>query len=164
MITLKFQVDFDVFKTRMDCLANEVIPYMRVTWQEIADWAFATIKAYTPPPRHPKSTNIRELWGVTHNVRGAIEEFVIENTYENKQVLIWFEGGTKPHVIPVGKCGFLHFKLDDGTDVYTKRDIKHPGTPRYEMVAQTRRETEIKIAQYTEATFAMCDKILGTRP
>ena len=55
--------------------------------------------------------------------------------FTTNPVALFFEKGTKPHMIPVGKKGFLAFKAGHsagsvkfGNYVYTKKPIKHPGT------------------------------------
>jgi hypothetical protein len=142
-------------------LKNEVLPYMKRTWEEIAMFGLREIKMGTPPTH--TGTNLKELWVLDRTVSATVSMFIIRNTYKNPDVIRWIEEGTRPHRIPVGRFGFLHFTTYEGTEVFTKKAVMHPGTPAWRMVEITSRMIQSKLDQYVQATFAQIDKLMGER-
>jgi hypothetical protein len=158
MISAKINIDYSRFEKAMSILYEKVIPYMRVTWMEIAEQGLRTVVAYTPPTR-PGRTSIRDLWFLEHTVQAKVEQFIIRNLYKDQRVLLWFEEGTKPHEIRPRYGNVLHFFLEDGTEIFTKL-VYHPGSPAYGMVAQTERELNIRLDRYMEETMNMVDSLM----
>ena len=155
---ITFWFNYDVLKARMGALSDKVFPYIRKTWEQIAKWALEEVKIYTPATH--TGTDLRSMWILESDTEGEIHEFIIRNTYPDPNIILWFEEGTKPHEIPVGQCGFLHFFTYEGDEVYTKRSVWHPGTVAWRMAAQTVNEAQVKIDQYMAATFTMVDQML----
>ena len=155
----RFTFDTSLLRQRLDTFADQVIPYIKKTFVQVAEWGLRNVKTYTPNTH--SGTNIRDMWIMTESSEGTITNFIIRNTYKDPQIIRWFETGTKPHEIPVGECGFLHFFTYEGQEVYTKRPVWHPGTVPWRMVEQTTIEVGIKIDQYVQETFAMVDQMMG---
>lgn len=159
-----FWINYDTLKARLGALQQKVFPYIKKTFEEVAKWMLEEVKIYTPPTH--TGTDLRSMWileesGDLFSSTEGIAEWLIYNTYEDPRIIWFFEEGTKPHEIPVGPCGFLHFFTYEGDEVYTKKSVWHPGTPAYKMVDQTVHEGQIKIDQYMEQTFAMVDEMLA---
>jgi hypothetical protein len=147
------------FLEGLGTLAKDLLPYMRTTFEAIAQFALQEVRIETPPTR--TGTDLRALWNLTGSHTGAVTEFIIKNLYKDPQVIVWFEEGTPAHVIPIGPAGFLHFFTYEGDEVYTKKPVHHPGTPAWKMVEITRKMTENKLDQYAAQTYAMVDRMLG---
>ncbi len=153
MINAKFRWDASIFTSKMGNLGTKLIPYAKVTFAQLADEARRRVKAYTPPT---KGTNIRELWEIEHSSRGTIEEYIIHNLYENQDVILFFEVGTKPHQIRPRKAGYPLHWLDEDTGAHMFAYlVRHPGTPAYRMIEQGERETEVLLNQYIQQTLSM---------
>lgn len=149
------------FLDGLGALGKELLPYMRTTWEAIAQFALREVRIETPLTR--TGTDLRALWTLEGSHNGAVTEFIIKNLYKDPQVIVWFEEGTPAHVIPIGPAGFLHFFTYEGDEVYTKKPVHHPGTPAWKMVEITREIVEAKIDQYAVETYSMVDKILGVK-
>ena len=156
----KISFDASIFQERFGALYKKAIPYMMTTFKQIAVWALAEVRTYTPTPR-AGSTSIRDLWRMTESRQAAWQEFVIANIYANQDVLVFMEEGTKPHQIKSKGTWPLHFFLDSGEEIYC-RLVHHPGTVAYHMIQQTESAAQIKIEQYIHDTRVMIDKMMGS--
>lgn len=156
----KFEFSYDAsgLRQRMGVLADDVMPYAKKAFEALVEWARQTVSTKTPYTR--TGTDIRGMWQMTSSEIGTITQFIVKNTYKDPRIIMWMEGGTKPHEIPVGEFGFLHFFTYEGDEVYTKRSVWHPGTVAWKMVEQTRREVQLKIDQYVTQTLDMVDKMM----
>ena len=165
MLEVQLGIDWEVMRVRLAALADKVIPYMRTTQRQIARWALDTVRAYTPPRRSRAGFygggDIRDLWRMDNPLTtGEVETFIIKNIYHNQDIVLFMEEGTRPHEIRPVHSSVLHFFTYEGDEIFTKL-VHHPGTPKYAMVEQTRRELEIKLDQYVQGTFAMVDRLLA---
>lgn len=132
-------------------MGTKVIPYVKIDIEDLAKWAFEEIKARTPETTSG-STDIKKLWMMSKNRSAAREEYIIQNLYPDQDVLIYIEEGTPPHIIKPRKAGgFLHFFIESG-EIFT-RQVFHPGTPAYEMMASVEAELLSKVAWLTERFF-----------
>lgn len=154
----EFSFDTSVLRRRMGVLADDVMPYVKKAFEALAQWGKDTVSMHTPFTR--TGTDIRGMWQLTSSEQGTITQFIVKNTYKDPQIILWMEGGTKPHEIPVGEFGFLHFFTYEGDEIYTRRSVWHPGTVAWRMVEQTRREVAIKVEQYVQETFDMVDRMM----
>lgn len=157
-VPLTLTYDAERLKAGLSVLAEQLVPYMKVTWQKIAEFTLREVQAATPPTR--TGTDLKGLWSMDRQEFGAITEFIIHNLYPDPQVILWFEEGTQAHVIPIGEAGFLHFFTYEGDEVYTKKPVHHPGTPAWKMAEQGRVMAEILLSQYIRDTYAMVDRFL----
>ena len=156
---VNFTIDWEMLGKRFGILKNEVLPYMKRTWFAIAEYGLMRIRQLTPETH--TGTDLAGMWGLDYSVRATVTSFIIRNTYKNKDVLVWFEEGTRPHRIPVGKFGFLHFTTYEGDEVYTKKTVMHPGTPAYWMATKTKADLQSKLDSYIQQTFVQIDKLMG---
>jgi len=159
--TFKLLIDWEMLGKRFGILKDEVLPYMKRTWFSIAGYGLTRIKQLTPETH--TGTDLAGMWGLDYSITETVYRFIIHNTYKNPDVLLWFEEGTKPHRIPVGKFGFLHFTTYEGDEVFTKKAVMHPGTPAYWMATKTRAELTSKLDSYVKQTFAQVSKLMGER-
>lgn len=158
MLQLKFGIDMRQFARKMGAIGNKVIPYVRVTMEELAEYARQTAARYTPPTRVGR-TKIRDMWRARHSRKAAVESYIIENMYKDQQILVFFEEGTTPHVIKAkGKKPLHWIDEDTGEDVFA-RIVHHPGTPAYQMIFHAEKETNIKWNYYIRKTFSMVDRV-----
>lgn len=158
MLQMKFGADMRQFARKMGAIGNKVIPYVRVTMGELAEYARQTAARYTPPTRSGRA-KIRDMWKARHSRKAAVESYIIENMYKDQNVLMYFEYGTQPHIIKAKGTAPLHWIDEDtGEDVFA-RIVHHPGTPAYQMIAHAERETNIKWNNYIRSTLKMVDTV-----
>lgn len=160
MIKIKagLTIDFSQFTEKMKDWEKVFIPYMFNVSQRIALEAKAKLEEYTPEPKTSGTTDLSKLWVMNSSRRGAAVRYVIHNTYtKNPNVIVFFEGGTKPHDIRPKEAAALHFFIE-GSGIFSKH-VHHPGTRAYWMIKKTRDEIEPIMDQYIQGTFAMADKI-----
>lgn len=164
---VKLKIDISVLRKRMGTLANQVIPYMKETMKKaIGPEIIKTLRYYTPetgvdPKTGAKRTRIRELWDMDYTRRGATEEYIFKNLYENQDVILFFEEGTKEHDIHARYSPVLHW-IDEDTreDAYAKF-VTHPGTAAYRMVQKTREVVQPLLDAYIQRVFRTMDKMIG---
>jgi len=154
MIGLKFSIDAALARKKLDRVVTDVIPYAKTTAKELAWWACEEIKKRTPETA-PGRTNIKNWWSFNTTRKGSMVSYVIRNMYKNQDVILYFEEGTKPHVIePVEKQALRW--IDGGEERFAK-SVAHPGTMGHFMVELTRRDLEYKTNLYIQNTFRYLD-------
>lgn len=159
MIDCKFRVDSRLFEKKLKAVGTRLIPFCGKSAELLAKWAFDEIKKRTPETRSGR-TDIKALWDMQHTTRGAIETYIIQNLYPNQDILIFFEEGTKPHIIRPVKAKFLHFFIEEtGEEVFTKL-VRHPGTKKYAMVESVEAELTVKVDAYIQGTFKEVDRLM----
>lgn len=79
-------------------------------------------------PRSPSG-----LQGKTNWFQYSPTLFTIE---ANTKYAKYVNNGTSPHIIPVGSKGFLAFRKN-GSWIYTKKPVQHPGTKAYPFMTAT---------------------------
>jgi hypothetical protein len=140
-----------------------VVPFVLSTFRSFAETGLEMVEERTPLTR-PGRTNIRSLWKLDEfSVTPEVQSFVIRNLYKDTgktNVILWFEEGTLPHDIPVGKFGFLHFTTYEGDEVYTKKTVKHPGTKAHHMVSLTRKALDAALMSYAEQTAKKVEQMI----
>jgi len=148
-----FSVTFDwsVLEQKLGVMRDRMLPYVRETFRAFAEFGLDQIKMHTPETS-PGRTKIKDLWIIDESPSERITRFIIRNTYSDPRVILWFEEGTKPHDIPVGRFGFLHFVDDMGDDVYTRKTVKHPGTVAWHMAQLTKADLATRINNYVQTT------------
>lgn len=158
MFKYKFKIDSKIFESKSRRIGRLLRDFVTVTGKEIARFAHRTVAAYTPPTRSGR-TKIRELWEMDFSRKGSVEEYIIRNTYPNKEVIEIFEYGANPHIIYPTKAPALKW-IDDktGAEVFSKIS-HHPGIPPYQMVAQTEKEVNILVNTYIQQTFKQIEVI-----
>lgn len=156
MIDAKFHWDWSMFKGRMDCV-RDVIDHARIMAGRLAERAYGMIKAFTPETSKGR-TKIKELWDMDHSRRGTIETYIIKNLYPKKDIILFFEEGTRPHIIRPIRAKSLRW-VDEmtGEEVFAQM-VRHPGTPAYEMIAKTEKLMLPQIDGYVAATLKDLDK------
>jgi len=155
------QVKFNwkTLEKKLGVMRTQMLPYIRASFREFAQFGLYTIQMYTPDTS-PGRTNLKALWVLDEAPAEKVTRFIIRNTYSDPRVILWFEEGTKPHDIPVGRFGFLHFVDEGGNDVYTKKTVKHPGTMAWHMAQQTKADLAGRINSYANQTLASVTKLV----
>jgi len=154
---LTFRIDERLFMAKIRGVGTKVIPYVKADIKDIAQWAFGAIKEKTPKTKTGR-TEIKDLWKMTHSKTATRERYVIKNLYPDQDILIYMEEGTVPHVITPKKAGgFLHFFI--GADEIFTRMVKHPGTPKYEMVGSVEAELLKKVDWLTKRFFTHVNRL-----
>lgn len=154
---LTFKIDERLFMAKIRGVGTKVIPYIKSDIQDIAEWAFSEIKKRTPETTSGR-TKIKDLWKMTHSKSATRERYIIKNLYPDQDILVYMEEGTLPHIITPKKTGgFLHFFLD-GNEIFTKM-VKHPGTPKYEMVKSVEAEILTKVDWLTKRFFTHVNRL-----
>lgn len=80
----------------------------------------------------------------------------------NVDYAIFVHEGTKPHLIPVGKKGFLAFKIN-GKWVYTKRAVQHTGSKPNKFVPRTVNRAELPVNQILSKALKTFTEKLATK-
>jgi hypothetical protein len=158
----KFRFDWKNVEMVLGQLRDRIVPFMRATFRSFVESGVDFIQEAGPEVRQGR-TPIKTLWVSEQTASGAVDEFVIRNTYNNQDVIVWFEFGTRAHDIPVGRCGFLHFTTYEGDEVYTRKTVKHPGTRPWLMVTRTKAKLDAALNTYVEKTLASIDELIGAR-
>jgi len=162
MIEAKFSYDIAVLKKRMAALSNKVIPYMKSTSKQVAEFALQKIKYFTRAPTYTKgATKLADLWEMTYSRKGTVENYIIKNTYPIQDVILFFEEGTNPHVIRPVKASILRWVDEDSGDIIFARSVMHPGTIQHAMLAQTEKLVQPEFDKYIQKCFQMTDRMLG---
>jgi hypothetical protein len=156
MIKAKFGVDYSLYKKKMGLLGTQLVPYAKITTQQLADIALAMIKQKTGRVTSG-ATELRDLWEMDHNRIAAREEFIIHNTYPNQDVILWREVGTKPHDIVPKNKKFLHFFIGFH-EIFTKH-VWHPGTRPHLMILETNKFIKKKMEWWEKQIFKQADRI-----
>lgn len=156
-VKISFKIDQRLFMAKIKGVGTKVIPYVKADIKDLAIWAFGEIIKETPETT-ARRTKIKDLWVIHQSKKGTIEQFVIKNLYPNQDVLMYMEEGTLPHIITPSKPGgFLHFFIQ-GNEIFT-RMVKHPGTPKYEMIAKTEAKLEKKVDWLIQRWFKHVDRL-----
>jgi len=160
MVGLEFSLDYGRYRQRLKNLYQRAIPWFKDTFRDMATKAYTDIKEATPETS-PGRTEIRDLWRMEHTTSGMVETFIIKNLYQDEKVLIFFEKGTKPHIIRPVNAKFLHFFIEDtGEEIFTKL-VHHPGTPAYKMVEPAKEELNEKADFYIQNFFQNLDRLMN---
>lgn len=157
-------VRFEAMKFARDLgqLAEKLVPFMRATFRSFVQSGVDYIQQAGPEVREGR-TPIKTLWISEQTASGAVDEFIIRNTYRNPDVILWFEFGTKAHEIPVGRFGFLHFTTYEGDEVFTRKSVHHPGTRPWLMVTRTKAMLDAALDNYVQATLRSVDQLIGAQ-
>lgn len=159
MIKYTFEINPAYFYKHMNALAAKVIPYVKITVEQVAEKAVSFVAAHTPPTRTGR-TKIRDLWKLRHQRRGTIERYFIENTYHNPDILIFMDEGTSPHTIRPKDKKMLHWIDEETKEHIFAKIVHHPGTPAYRMIEKAERECNALLDWYIKQTFKMVDNIM----
>lgn len=152
---VEMKLDWNSVVRALQILKDEFRPYMEVAWGQLAESGLSEVKALTP------NENIRSFWQMTKTSTDAITSFIIDNLYPNKDVLIFFEVGTRPHTIEPVNARVLHFFWENA-EVFSKK-VFHPGTPAYRMVEQTEADLQARLNVYMQETIKMAERMLAVR-
>ena len=156
------RIEWKEFERQLGVLRDRLIPFMRTTFRSFVESGVDFIQQAGPETREGR-TKIKTLWVSEQTAQGAIDEFMIHNTYKNQDVILWFEYGTRAHDIPVGRAGFLHFTTYEGDEVYTRKTVKHPGTSPWLMVTRTKAMLDAALNTYVEKTLASINTLIGAQ-
>jgi hypothetical protein len=150
-------VDYADVLFSLQRVQDEFVPFVKRFAKEIAETALETVGRLTPETASGR-TKIKEMWMMSNTRAGTVERYIIANTYAKPEVVIWMEGGTKPHQIwPKYLWGMLHFVID-GKDIFCKH-VHHPGTKAYRMVERTKVIARGLLDGYIAGTQKMLDDI-----
>ncbi len=152
---VEMKLDWGSVVKALQILKDDFRPYMEVAWGQLAESGLSEVKALTP------NENIRSFWRMTKKSTDATTSFIIDNLYPNKDVLIFFEVGTRPHTIEPVNARVLHFFWENA-EVFSKK-VFHPGTPAYRMVEQTEADLQARLNVYMQETIKMAERMLATR-
>lgn len=125
--------------------------YLNVYVQDVAMSAERQVRLLTPG-----SGRVRSMWTTSYerNESGRITRAIIHNTFENQDILVFLEGGTRPHGIdplPNNKSGRLVFYWDAiGKWVFAVH-VDHPGTKVYRMVELTHLALQMNVRMFLES-------------
>jgi len=130
MIEVRYRFESGAIFSKLATLEAKTMPFARSTMRLIAQDCLDIIKEKTPG----KGT-IRELWQIFEERQETVEEWIIRNTYENKDILWYLEKGTKPHKIFPKHSSVLAWEdADAPRGVRFSKYVFHPGTKPYGMV------------------------------
>lgn len=105
------------------------------TVQTIMEQALEVAKMTTP------GTTLKNLWKLSRNQRKDFIEWIVHNeaerSPEGRNLLLYLEMGTRPHVIVPRSKRALHFLIDN-VPIFARK-VFHPGTRPYLMVASSQR-------------------------
>ena len=154
--SIGFTIDYWLWKKKTGDMLTKVIPFASITARKIAEMAHGIIQKATP--RTKTGTDLRGMWELKHSKKATREDFIIKNLYPKQEVIIFFEEGTKAHMIfPVNKrC--LRFFVDGGTEVHSKR-VSHPGTKAYGMLQKAEQWAQPRMEWYQKEVFKFAEKI-----
>ena len=164
MLTPKVVVDYSIFEEKMGKIGTKVIPRARITAQYIAEYGLKaarifTLRAGSHYNRTPGRMKIANLWQMTHSREATMDIYTISNLYPNQDIILFFEEGTKRHVIDAKPGKILHW-IDSKTkeDVFAKH-VDHPGMKATRMLERTEKEIiNPRIKLWMEQTLAMVDR------
>jgi hypothetical protein len=151
-------VDYSLWKAKSELLRTQLMPFAKITGRQVAEVALEMIKDRTPTTQ--TGTDIRSMWEMKESRQKTREVFIIQNTYEPNQVILFFEEGTVPHEIRGTKWP-LHFWWL-GKEIYAWH-VSHPGTPAYRMIDQTEEYIKPKMDWWERQQYNMVGKIMGKR-
>jgi len=141
MFNLKFDIDADSYFKKMELLRAELIPYAMASLENFAELAVLYLQQITPRDKFSQ-THLADRWAFEKSQEETVVKYTVYSLADapGQEILWYLEEGTKAHVIPVSfDYGFLHWiDRETGDDVYTKKDVQHPGTQPYKMVEQTK--------------------------
>lgn len=159
MINYKMTWDMARFKRKMGALGNEVVQYISTEGKRLAEMAFDIIVAATPETGEGR-TDIKELYRLTMSRKAMVETYLIKNIYPDQDIIVFFEEGTRPHIIvPRNKKVLRWESAETGEEIFARR-VRHPGTVAHHMFAQAEEEIQPKIDYLVMATYKMKDKIM----
>lgn len=159
MIQGRVDIDYETLRRRLGDLHTKVIPFIRVSMEEIAKKGVSIISDYTPRSDEP-GQHIADLWDYKKTRKAASEEFIISNLYPDQDILLYLEEGTKAHEIVPRYKKVLRFEVDSGRVVFAKK-VYHPGTRPYKMVEQGQEKVDNLVDSYINLTFKMIDQLQG---
>jgi hypothetical protein len=155
MLDVKLQIDAERFYRKMELLRQELIPYAVASLEHFAELAVIRLQQTTPRSEADRA-HLADTWMFEKSQEDTMTTYVVYSLAdaEGQKILNWLEKGTEAHVIPVSKVyGFLHwFDSETGEEVYTKKDVQHPGTQPYEMVERAKVEIQGLMDAYIDAT------------
>jgi hypothetical protein len=154
----RFYINADEWRRKLKALYERVIPYVRRTFAILAEEAKTRLQVYTPQTS-PGRTNIAALWEVDRTTTEAQDLFVLRNTYRKPEVILFFEEGTRPHIIRPRRAKALRFFID-GDEIHA-RNVWHPGTREHRMIWRTRGEITELLDRYIIETGKMIDSMVG---
>jgi len=152
---IKMELDWSKVVKALQILKDEFRPYMEVAWEQLAESGLSEVKTLTP------NEHIRSFWHMVKKSTDTRTSFIINNLYPNKDVLIFFEVGTRPHTIKPVRAQALHFFWENA-EIFSK-NVFHPGTPAYRMVEQTMSDLQARLDVYMQETIRMAEKMLAER-
>lgn len=168
MLQPRVTVDYSLFTEKMGKLDAKVIPYARVTAQQVARYGMKAVRVFTLRSgsrkgrlaRTPGRVKIADLWRLAHSRRAYQDVYTIYNLYPNQDVIIFFEKGVKKHDIPPKNKEFLYWVDEEtGEDVYTKKVVAHPGFPGTHAMERAEREIITpRMELWAIETFKMIDR------
>jgi len=156
MAKTRMHVDYSLWKAKVDRMILKLMPYAKVTAKQVAEIALDMIQKRTPDTT--TGTDIRSMWEIKESRQKTRQVFIIENTYQPNQIILFFEEGTRPHVIKSTGSWPLRFQWM-GKEVHAHK-VRHPGTKAYKMIEQTERYIKPKMDWWERQQYAMLDKIM----
>ena len=89
MIDIEFKINYNTYKKRLRNLHQRAIPWFKSKFKDIATKALFTIMEDTPDTSQGR-TDIKDLWDLKQTSTATRESFIIQNTYPNKKVIMYF--------------------------------------------------------------------------
>ncbi len=154
-----FTIEYSLYEKKMGDLYKKLLPYSRVVFGRLAEWALENVKAETPDTK--TGTDIRGMWQIDHSKTAKRERFIIQNIYPKQEIILFFEEGTKPHTIRAKNAPYLIFFWETQNRWVKVKSVKHPGTPAYRMLAKTDEKLMPKIDMYIKGTIEHAKRIMA---
>jgi len=159
MVKTQMGVDYSLWKTKVSLLNSQLIPFAKVTARQVAEVALEMIKDRTPNTK--TGTDIRSMWELSESKKVTETTFIISNTYQPEEVILYFEVGTEPHIIESKGNYALHFWWL-GKEIYARK-VHHPGTPAYRMIGQTEEYIRPKMDWWERQQTSLLSKIMNKK-
>lgn len=169
MIQPRITVDYSLFTEKMGKLESKIIPYARVTAQQIAQYGMKAVRVFTLRygsrkgrlARTPGRLKIADLWRLAHSRRAYQDIYTIYNLYPNQDVIVFFEEGVGKHEIrPKTKKALYWIDVETGEEVFSQ-SVHHPGFEGTRALERTEREVVTpRMEFWAKGTFRMIDKVM----
>jgi|GEM_PF-5275398 len=166
MLQPRVTVDYSLFTEKMGKLDAKVIPYARVTAQQVARYGMKAVRVFTLRygsrkgrlARTPGRVKIADLWRLAHSRRAYQDVYTIYNLYPNQDVIIFFEEGVGKHEIrPKTKKYLYWIDAETGEEVFSKL-VHHPGFEGTHAMERAEREIITPRMELWAETFKMIDR------